>query len=40
MNIDYKLVKVEIWKNITLHLVYGKLNIKFEKNWYYKLSEK
>jgi hypothetical protein len=30
MNVDYKLMKVEIWKNIALHLVYGKLNIKFE----------
>jgi hypothetical protein len=40
MKVDYKLVKVEIWKNMALNLVYSKLNTKFEKLWYHKLSEK
>jgi hypothetical protein len=30
MNVDYKLMKVNLWKNIVLNLVYGKLNTKFE----------
>jgi len=40
MIVDYKLVKVKIWKNIALDLVYNKLNTKFAKIWYYKLGEK
>jgi hypothetical protein len=40
MKVDLKLLKVEIWKNMALQLVYGKLNTKFEKLWYHKLSEK
>jgi hypothetical protein len=31
MKVDQKVVYVEIWKNMALHLVYGKLNINFEK---------
>jgi hypothetical protein len=27
-------------KNMAFHLVYGKLNTKFEKLWYHKLGEK
>ncbi len=40
MKVDYKLVKVKICNNMALHLVYSKLNTKFEKLWYHKLGEK
>jgi len=40
MKIDLKFVKVEIWKNMALHLVYNKLNTNFAKLWYHKLGEK
>jgi hypothetical protein len=30
MKVDWKLAKVEIWKNMPLHLVYGKLNTKLK----------
>jgi hypothetical protein len=40
MNVNEKLVKVKIWKDMALHLVYGKMNTKFEKLWYHKLGEK
>jgi hypothetical protein len=40
MKIDYQLVKVKIWKTMAFHLIYKKLNTKFEKIWYHKLCEK
>jgi hypothetical protein len=36
MKVDKKLVYLEIWKNMALHLVCGKLNTKFEKLSYHK----
>jgi len=39
MKVYLKFLKVEIWKNMVLHLVYDKLNTKFEKNWHHKLCE-
>jgi hypothetical protein len=36
MKLDLKVVYVEILKDVALHLIYGKLNTKFEKNWYHK----